>query len=320
MHTRFLSITLLAALFAACATPSHSPAGRSDPGPRILAVVAHPDVETVFAATLFAVSRKLGGECDVVVVTNGEGGFKYSTLAEPLYDAELTREEIGRNRLPAIRKREMTAACELLGVRRLRFLDQVDHRYTTDEGEVLSPHADVWNLDFVRGRLSTLLEAGDYDFLFCMLPTPGAHAHHKAATILALQAVAELPRQARPVALGATVEGLDEEARAAADGLPGWPVTRLRSSAAPAVFDRRRPFGHRDRLDWRIVVDWVIAEHKSQGTLQMMAGQGAREVFFCFDVGPDDAPPRAAALFDELSRVTFPLREYEASAGTNAGR
>ena len=181
----------------------------------MLAVVAHPDDETAFAASLYAVSHQLDGVVDVIVITNGEGGFKYSTLAESLYGAELTREEVGRTRLPAIRKAEMTSACELLGVRRLRFLDQRDHRYSTDEHEVLAPDAGVWDLDLVRSRIGALLETGDYDFVFGLLPTPGTHGHHKAATILALEAVAALPEHARPVALGATVEDLDESAQAA---------------------------------------------------------------------------------------------------------
>jgi LmbE family N-acetylglucosaminyl deacetylase len=320
MRARTPFIALCIVFLTACVAPPRAPHVPDVARPRVLAVIAHPDDETVFAASLYAVSRELGGVCDVVVITNGEGGFKYSTLAESLYHAELTREEIGRARLPAIRKAEMTAACELLGVRRLRFLDQLDHRYTTDEGEVLGAGAAVWDLGLVRERLGALLAADDYDFLFCMLPTDGTHAHHKSATILALEAAAALPAGRRPVVLGATVEDEDETATAAVEGLAGWPVTRLRSDRRAGVFDRRRPFGHRERLDWRIVVDWAIAEHKSQGTLQMMAGRGAREVFFCFDVGPADAPARAAELFERLAAVTFAVPDYDASAGTNAAK
>jgi LmbE family N-acetylglucosaminyl deacetylase len=304
----------------ACATPRRVPHVPDGGRPRVLAVIAHPDDETAFAASLYAISHKLGGTCDVVVVTNGEGGFKYSTLAESLYSAELTREEIGRARLPAIRKAEMTAACELLGVRRLRFLDQVDHRYTQDEDEVLGEGADVWDLSLVRERIGAMLAAGDYDFVFCMLPTPNTHAHHKSATILTLEVIDSLPAAEQPVALAATVARQAEQATASVEGLSGWPLTRVRSASPAGVFDRDRSFGHRDRLSWGIVVDWVIAEHKSQGTLQMMAGRGGRETFFCFETGPADAPERAAKLFEQLAGATFPVPDYEASAGTNAGQ
>ena len=32
----------------------------------------------------------------MLLVTNGEVGFKYASLAEPIYAAELTRESVGR--------------------------------------------------------------------------------------------------------------------------------------------------------------------------------------------------------------------------------
>ena len=64
-------------------------------GPRILCVVAHPDDEIAFAATLYQTALALEGACDVAVITNGEGGFKYSTLSEPIYGLELTEEAVG---------------------------------------------------------------------------------------------------------------------------------------------------------------------------------------------------------------------------------
>ena len=312
---RRLFTLLLTAPLVGCAVSTAPSEHDAKTGPRILAVVAHPDDETAFAAALYAAATFLDAACDVVVVTNGEGGFKYASAAEPIYGLELTHESVGRAELPDIRRGEMRSACALLGVRELRFLDQPDHRYTTDEREVLAEGAGVWDLALVRARLADVLAAGRYDFAFCMLPSQETHGHHKAATILLLRAVEALPAGARPVVLGAMVEGEDGRVNPEPGGLDGWPVTRLRPAAERQVFDRRRPFGYRDRLDWRIVVDWVIAEHKSQGTLQMMAGQGAREVFFTFDVGPENAPERAVALFAELAEVSFPAREYGPSAG-----
>jgi len=317
VRTLIPAILLLSASLAGCATgPAPATSGVPEPsGPRILAVVAHPDDETAFAASLFAAARFVDAAVDVVVVTDGEGGFKYSTPAEPLYGVELTDESVGRAELPSIRRGEMTGACLLLGVRGLHFLDQPDLRYTTDEHEVLSGGG--WNLEAVRGVLGQLLADGDYDYAFGLLPTAETHGHHKAATILLLQSVAALAPEDRPVVLGATVEREGDVGELSPEGLDGWPVTRPRPGAALQSFDRRRPFGYQDRLDWRIVVDWVIAEHKSQGTLQMMTGQGEREVFTVFDAGPPDAAERAAELFEQLAGVTFAEREYGPSAGTN---
>jgi hypothetical protein len=48
---------------------------------------------------------QLHGQVDELIVTNGEGGSRYSILAEPHYNESLTIETIGRKKLPAIRKR-----------------------------------------------------------------------------------------------------------------------------------------------------------------------------------------------------------------------
>jgi hypothetical protein len=102
------------------------------------------------------------------------------------------------------------------------------------------------------------------------------------------------------------------------EGLPGWPVTRARDGAPALAFDRLATFGYQDRLDWRVIVNWVIAEHKSQGTMQLAMGRGAREAFVLFDVSPPGAGTGCAALLGALAATEpFPLREYGPSAGTN---
>jgi LmbE family N-acetylglucosaminyl deacetylase len=284
----------------------------------VLAVIAHPDDETTFAATLYAITHLADGACDVLLVTNGEGGFKYASPAEPLYGLELTREEVGRAHLPAIRRDEMLAGCRLMGVREVRFLGERDHRYTTDEREVLAPDAGVWDLARVRAALAAQLDGGDYDLVLTLLPTEGTHGHHKAATILALQAVAALPAAERPAVLGATVLEEGESFDWPAQGLAGWPVTRARADAPELAFDRLATFGYQERLDWRVIVNWVIAEHKSQGTMQLAMGRGAREAFVLFDVSPPGADAHCAALLARFAEVEpFPVREYGPSAGTN---
>ena len=174
-------------------------------GPRVLAVVAHPDDETAFAGALYKITTHLGGVCDLVVLTNGEGGFKYATLAERVYGAELTDESVGRAELPAIRKREMVDAARILGVRSVEFLGQTDHRYTTDVSEVLGEGAAVWNLALVRRELAEALAEERYDFVFALAPSTTTHAHHQAATALAAEAVLARPEGSRPVMLVAQV-------------------------------------------------------------------------------------------------------------------
>jgi len=283
-------------------------------GPRILAVVAHPDDEISFAGTLYKTSHFLAGRCDVAVLTNGEGGFKYATLAESLYGQELTLEDVGRAELPAIRRRELRSGCKLLGVRDLYFFDQKDHRYTTDLGEVLGPGAEVWDLERVRAGLRTLLHRGDYDFVFTLAPTQTTHAHHQAATFLALEAAWSLPRGERPVVLCSRPRS-DEPVPGSAS-LEGLPSSRTRDPGL--VFDLTRKFGHRERLDYRIVVNWAIAEHKSQGTMQLLMNRGEEERFLLFEGNDEDAEERARSLFRQLEADPFAVREYGPSAGTNA--
>lgn len=310
-------------LLAACAA---DPAGRirlqpgaAHAGPRILAVTAHPDDEAAFGGTLYKAATFLEAACDLIVITNGEGGFKYATLAERTYGLELTDEAVGRRHLPAIRRAELLAAAEVLALRDVQLLGQADHRYTQDVAELLGPaggpEPDVWDLELVRGALRERMRAGRYDLVLTLAPTPRTHAHHQAAALLAVEAAASLPEELRPVCLAVDV-GADRDAPA--------PETVARPYAAlapgpPLVFDRSQRFGHAGRLDYRIVVNQAIAQHRSQGTMQLFVNGGPLERYFPYAANPPGARARAAAVFDALRGEQFPARDYGESAGTNAG-
>ena len=91
----FLSVLLLAAL----SSSSLSAQITSEVPTKVLIVVAHPDDEYYFAATTYRIAVELHGIVDALVITNGEGGFHYSTLAEPFYQKPLTNEAVGQNAL-----------------------------------------------------------------------------------------------------------------------------------------------------------------------------------------------------------------------------
>jgi len=137
-------------------------------GPRVLIVVAHPDDEYTFAATVYRITHELNGVVDQVVITNGEGGYRYSQLAESVYGVELTREEVGRRYLPSIRKEETLRAGKILGISNHIFLDQRDARFTLDGNEAL---ANLWDTGAILAKLSNLLESENYDYVFTLLPT-----------------------------------------------------------------------------------------------------------------------------------------------------
>ncbi|MEE2940723.1 MAG: PIG-L family deacetylase [Planctomycetota bacterium] len=290
--------------------------------PRVLIVVAHPDDELIAAGLTYLHGACAGGAVDVVTITDGQGGFKYASFAEASTGIELTREEVGRAELPAIRREEQMRGLTFLGARRLIRLGQPDHRYSQDRMEVLAPDAGVWDLPGVRRHLDQLLEAGRYELVITISPTATTHGHHQAAALLAVEAAARRPHEQRPVLLCCQVEAEDSEGVGAPpDVLEDTLLARLRPGATPLVVDRNRGFGHRDRLTLKAVASVAIAQHLSQGTMLGFIGRGDLEEYWILDASPPDAAARATAFFASLARLPdLPLRSYDASAGTNAAR
>ena len=279
-------------------------------GPRLLVIVAHPDDEIAFAGTLYKTSTFLDGMCDVTLVTNGEGGFKYSTLAESIYGLELTDEAVGRAALPNIRKAEFLEGARAMRVDHAFFLDQTDHRYTLDPHEVLDEDRGVWDLAQVQSDLLAILRAGHYDFVLTFVPREETHGHHKAAAILALRAVAALSAAERPIVLGVRFD----ESTPPEIPLAEYPITKLRTDVGPFVFDRTQHFGYRDKLDYRIVANWAIAAHKTQGTMQLLMNGGEKEAYWLYALDAPGSETKARELFARLAEPQFEAKEYDESA------
>ncbi len=264
----------------------------------VLIVTAHPDDEAMFAAAVYEMIHGLDAKVDLALVTDGSGGYHYSTLAESIYGLKLTDESVAREYLPAIRKRELMNGGQILGLRNYFFLDQLDHRYTLNVDSVLS---DVWDVDAVQRRLATILADHDYDFVLTHLPIPSTHGHHKGATIMALTAVEKIPAPQRPLVLGSFISSKSDTSEISFSGVPGYPITHLVSGIDAFSFDRNRPFGRLDRLNYKIIVNWLIAEHKSQGTMQLLMNRGDIENFWIFDTDSPDAVEHTKTLFEQLN-------------------
>lgn len=276
-------------------------------GPKILVVTAHPDDETGMAAVIYKVTHEMNGVVDQCVITNGEGGYKYSTLAESYYNLELTDEKIGRENLPRIRKQELINAGKIIGTNNIFFLDQKDAHYGLDEHEPLDT---TWNVNWVTTRLKEIMTTTKYDFVFCLLPVPETHAHHKAATMLAIRTVQSLPQNQRPVVLGVTGSSLKDTSTVQFEQLKNYAETKVEGKSAMFQFDKTVAFGFKNKLSYKIIVNWEIAEHKSQGTMQLAMNYGDFENYWFFAMNNSADKEKCKTFFESLKKVPYKTREY----------
>jgi LmbE family N-acetylglucosaminyl deacetylase len=288
----FVCLLMMSGFAAAQAAPSAASAAPV----RALIVVAHPDDESCLAATVYEITHNLGGTVDQLVITNGEGGFHYSFLAESYYGVALTDEAVGRAALPEIRKRELLESGRILGVANHFFLDERDVRNTKDIDEVLNEH---WHKGVVLPAIARRLAEGNYDFVFTLFPSPQTHGGHKAAALTALTAVQQIAGR-KPVVLGCQGAHSDAQTQPSWEGFKSaeHPFTVL-----PQVFitDRTVKFGYNNTLDYQIIVTWLIAAHKSQGMFQAGLNRGDREEFAILESGASDETARTEKLFHALA-------------------
>lgn len=275
-------------------------------GPHVLVVMAHPDDESTFSASLYKITKEQHGSVDLFIITNGEAGYKYCTLAENYYHLQLTDEKVGRSNLPRIRKREIKNAGHILGINKYYFGDQKDSHYGLDEKDPLDTS---WNVNLIKRRLKIVLADGHYDFIFCMLPEQATHGQHKAATLLALNVISNLPADNRPVVLGARIRNKTDTAFSYTQ----YADYRLsQSSTDTAMFnvDRTASFSFKHRVNYKVIVNWEIAEHKSQGVMQMAMNDGDLEEFWYFTLNGKQGLQKTEALFNELRQNPYLSKTY----------
>lgn len=266
--------------------------------PKILLVTAHPDDDALFSATVWKTTKLLGGTVDLALMTNGEGGYKYSTLGNYIYGKDLDQEKVGRDYLPGIRKKELMAGGDVVGIRNYFFFDQQDFYYTQDIEETL----EKWDTESVETRLADIMKEEGYDFVFMMLPFDGNHGHHKAATLLGLRAIRSLPEAERPIALPSFVKRNAEDEGMNFKMMEGYPITKVKPDIL-FEFDRNQKFGFDDRLDYNIIANWVIAEHKSQGTMQLLMRNGAIEQYWFAELNSDNDLEKTRKFFKVINTI-----------------
>jgi LmbE family N-acetylglucosaminyl deacetylase len=140
----------------------------------LLVVTAHPDDETMMAATIARYADE-GKTVALVVCTRGEGG------------GNGTGRESGRA-LGIVRELELRRCAARLGVRHVWFLDQADWGYTESVQATLSK----WGHEESLRRLVRAVRLLRPDIVCTMDPAPvgGQHGHHQAAGRLATEAFA----------------------------------------------------------------------------------------------------------------------------------
>lgn len=266
--------------------------------PKVLLVTAHPDDDALFSATVFKTTKLLNGVVDLALMTNGEGGYTYSTLGNYIYGLELDKEEVGRKYLPGIRKKELMAGGDIVGIRNYFFFDQPDFYYTEDIEETL----EKWNTDWVHERMVEILKEGEYDFMFVMLPFEQFHGHHKASAVLGLRAMMELPKEERPVVLQGFIRRGADSPGVTFTQMEGYPETKVMEGKV-FEFDRSQTFGVNDRMNYNIISNWVIAEHKSQGTMQllMQTNKSIIEQYWYNEVNGEQGLEKAAEFFEAVN-------------------
>lgn len=239
--------------------------------------------------TIYRITHELGGIVDQIVVTDGAGGRHFIAPALDLYLVSDRGDIAGQ--LPRVRRREVREAGKILGMRKQYFLGQPDNGYTLGPGDGFR----TWDVRYVRRELDRRLQSEKYDVVLTLLRTEATHGHHQTVAILALEAVCRMPASSRP-ALAGVCAGSESTASAGFGELPGFPETRAVSRSPVWSFHRRTPLAVHSALDHSMIVNWVIAEHKSQGMFQMEYGRHTLEHFWQFAVSGASIADRLEVL------------------------
>ena len=272
-------------------------------GPKVLVVTAHPDDETGFSVTMFKITHELKGVVDMAVMTDGGGGFADSQLGAMYWGLNLTDSVTARTHLPLIRKQEIAAAARIMGVRNIYFMEQPDDWYTTDITPYIS--GKNWDIPYVERRMDRLLAEREYDFVITMLPHPGQHGHHKTSVLMGIRAVQRYKGPNKPIIIaGSPMTATSKPTEFTM--LDGYPETKIKADAPTFTLNRAYRFKENDKLSYKIVADWVIAEYKSQGAIQENGiHRTDLELYRYYDINDASGIAKVKKLFEDLAKSGF---------------
>jgi hypothetical protein len=84
----------------------------------------------------------------------------------------------------------------------------------------------------------------------------------------------------------------------------------MEGSSAMFSFDKTVPFGFRNMLTYKIIVNWEIAEHKSQVTMQLAMNYGDLENYWFFAMNNAAGKEKCKAFFESLKEIPYSSKEY----------
>lgn len=161
---------------------------------QILIVYPHPDDESFSVAGIAAMQASMGVPVTYACLTLGEMG---RNLGNPPF---ATRES-----LPEIRKKELIAACEAIGIQDLRMMGLRDKTVEFEDDEKMV------------GMITDLITELNPSMIFTFLPKYCVHPDHEATARAVVEAVRRMPKTERPTLLGAGFANNTEEEMGEAD-------------------------------------------------------------------------------------------------------
>lgn len=161
---------------------------------QILIVYPHPDDESFSVAGIAAMQASMGVPVTYACLTLGEMG---RNLGNPPF---ATRES-----LPEIRKKELIAACEAIGIQDLRMMGLRDKTVEFEDDEKMV------------GMITDLITELNPSMIFTFLPKYCVHPDHEATARAVVEAVRRMPKAERPTLLGAGFANNTEEEMGEAD-------------------------------------------------------------------------------------------------------
>ena len=161
---------------------------------QILIVYPHPDDESFSVAGIAAMQASMGVPVTYACLTLGEMG---RNLGNPPF---ATRES-----LPEIRKKELIAACEAIGIQDLRMMGLRDKTVEFEDDEKMV------------GMITDLITELNPSMIFTFLPNYCVHPDHEATARAVVEAVRRIPKAERPTLLGAGFANNTEEEMGEAD-------------------------------------------------------------------------------------------------------